>query len=110
MNLIENIQMLAQLKSSVEVMRDLVKDEKNKGVLLYEYTHTLRSIEEAYEHKKNIFTQKNILHPEDFRHNRYLLDDDVRKMKIRSSLLMLTNECGINKKEIQDIINEDKDL
>mmetsp|Transcript_32806 Transcript_32806/g.38481 ORF Transcript_32806/g.38481 Transcript_32806/m.38481 type:complete len:118 (+) Transcript_32806:709-1062(+) len=112
MNLYENVQMLAHIRASTEVMEDLVEDEKEngKGILLCEYTEVLKLFEEAYEHKKNIFTQKNILHSDDFRRERYLLEDKVKKMKIISTLLTLKKECGYNEKMLKEVINDDEDL
>jgi len=107
MDLYDNIQMLAHIKGSIDVMNDLVEDEEKNGggILLHNYQQTLKLFEEAYEHKKNIFTQKNISQPNEFTCERNSLGDMIRKMKIRSTLLRLKNECGNF-----DIINDDEDL
>jgi|DEB0MinimDraft_6_1074348.scaffolds.fasta_scaffold34914_3 hypothetical protein len=112
MNLSDNLQILSHVKAITEVMHDLVEDEKKneKGMLLFEYQEVLKLFEEAYEHKKNIFTQKNILHSDEFTLERNLLKDNVNKMKIRSTLLMLKNECGYSEKMLKDTINDDEDL
>ena len=112
MDLYNNIQMLAHIRGSIDVINDLVEDEKRneKGMLLYEYQEVLKLFEEAYEHKKTIFTQKNILHSNEFTNERNLLHDKIRKMKIRSTLLMLKNECGYSEKMLKDTINDDEDL
>mmetsp|Transcript_10791 Transcript_10791/g.14069 ORF Transcript_10791/g.14069 Transcript_10791/m.14069 type:complete len:120 (+) Transcript_10791:685-1044(+) len=112
MNLSDNLQILAQIKAITEVMQDLVEDEKNneKGMLLFEYQEVLKLFEEAYEHKKNIFTQNNILQSNEFTCERNLLKDNVKKMKIISTLLTLKKECGYNEKMLKEVINDDEDL
>ena len=112
MNLSDNLQILSHFKTITEIMKDLVEDEKKneKGVLLCEYQEVLKLFEEAYEHKKNIFTQKNILHSDEFTRERNLLKDNVNKMKIISSLLTLKKECGYSEKMLKDAINNDEDL
>lgn len=112
MNLSDNLQILTHFKIIIEVMEDLVEDEKKneKGMLLCEYQEVLKLFEEAYEHKKNIFTQKNILQSNEFTCERNLLKDNVKKMKIISTLLTLKKECGYNEKMLKEVINDDEDF